>query len=127
MSDQRDPRNFLIRREGDTGTESHGYTNKVTYILWCHMLEDLDTYLLDFVCDSGHRSVGELAPAVQKFYHEAAMVALSGLFYDLVSLALSEVAWEQISDKLLEYVEDTHVSAPGEFAPKLGLDETANI
>lgn len=107
--------------------EVHGYTNRETYNLWSYMLEDLDTFLLDFVAESNCRSVGELAPAVKQFYQDAAMVALSGLFYDLVSLVLSNVDWEQISDKLLEYVEDTHVSAPGEFAPKLGLDETAKI
>ena len=49
MSDSHDPRNFLIRREGDTGMEVHGYTNRETYNLWSYMLEDLDTFLLDFV------------------------------------------------------------------------------
>jgi hypothetical protein len=104
MSDSRDPRNFLIRREGDTGVETHGYTNRETYMLWCYMLDDLDGVLMDQLCVRNERTIEEIAPAVKQFYQDAAMVALSGLFYDLVLLALSDVDWEQIAGKLLEYL-----------------------
>ena len=111
MSDAHDPRNFLIRKEGDAHpghpTDYAGFTNKLTWAVWSSFLEEgvLD-YWLDFVKESSVKEVWHLAPCIKRHFEEMCAFNLSNIVLEFVLWATSEVDWRQVAGKLLEYFED---------------------
>lgn len=107
-----DKKNFLIRQEGDASpghpTDYAGFTNKITWTVWSGMLEGgtLD-YWLDFAVERGGQECLSLSFQVRQQFEELSYPGLSPMVLEFVTFAISEVDWEQIAGKLLEYLDDS--------------------